>query len=248
MTGSFSSSLAGHPGEEGGGRRGGQRIGHHVHADHVLAVERGDHAGHAGADVAAVHPVPLVAETAHQLGPGACGAAHRPARRAQRVRERVTGQGRRDDVEGLPSGGVDQRLDQVQELGDRAREAMRDQQRLRAGLAGLDVQEVDVLAVDLGGELRVLVELRLGGAPVVLRVPVPGELLQVAQRYAAAPSHAGQLAGPAGAGEPAVQVVDVGLGDLDAEGLDAVAHVLLLVNGTVPPGAGQGLLCSRGED
>jgi len=71
-----------------------------------------------------------------------------------------------------------------------------------------------------------VVELRLLRAPVVLRVPVPGELLQAAQRYAAAPPHAGQLAGPPGAGEPAAQVVNVGLGDLDAEGLDAVAHAL----------------------
>ena len=44
------------------------------------------------------------------------------------------------------------------------------------GLAD-DVQEVDALAVDLGGELWVLVEPRLGGAPVVLRAPVLGQLL-----------------------------------------------------------------------
>jgi hypothetical protein len=39
-------------------------------------------------------------------------------------------------VEGLARGRVDQRLDQVQELGDGTREAVRDQQRLGAGLAG----------------------------------------------------------------------------------------------------------------
>ena len=119
-----------------------------------------------------------------------------------------------------PLGRVDQRLDQLQELGDRAREAVRDQQRLRVRPVGPDVQEVDALAVDLGDELGVLVELRLLGAPVVPGAPVLGELLQVAQRYPAGPLDAGQLAGPAGVGEPVVQVVEVGLGDLDAEGLD----------------------------
>ena len=61
-------------------------------------------------------------------------------------------------------------------------------------------------------------------APVVPRAPVLGELLEVVQRYAAGPLHAGQLAGPAGVGEPVVQVVEVGLGNLDAEGVDLVAH------------------------
>ena len=190
----------------------------------MVAVEAGDHAGHAGADVAAVQAVPAVAEPAHQLGPGASGAAHRPAGRAQRGGEGVPGQGRRDDVEGLARARVDQRLDQVQELGDGTREAVRDQQRLGAGLAGCDVQEVDPPAVDLGRELRVLVKPRLLGAPVVLRAPVPGELLQVAQRHTAGPLHAGQLAWPAGISQPVMQVLDVGLGDLDAEGLHAVAH------------------------
>ena len=127
-------------------------------------------------------------------------------------------------MEGLAGGRAHQRLDQVHELRDRAREAVRDQQRPRAWLTGPDVQEVDALAVDLGDELRVGVELRLGGAPVILRAPVPGELFQVTKRHAAVPPHAGQFAGPAGVGEPVVQVIQVGLGDLDAEGPDAVAH------------------------
>jgi len=127
-------------------------------------------------------------------------------------------------VEGLAGGRVDQWPDEVEELGDRAGEAVGDQQRLGAGLAGSDVQEVDALAVYLGGELRVGVELRLRGPPLELGAPIPGQFLQVVQRYAAGPPDAGQLAGPAGTGQPAVQVIDVGLGDFDAEGLDGLAH------------------------
>src|SRR5215471_3476727 len=112
----------------------------------------------------------------------------------------------------------------MEELGDGAGEAVGDQQRLGAGPAGPDVQEVNALAVDLGDELRVGVELRLGGAPVISGAPVAGEFRQIAQRGAAGPPGAWQLAWPAGGGEPFVQVVDVGLGDLDPEGPDRVAH------------------------
>jgi hypothetical protein len=175
-----------------------------VYAGHVFAVEAGDHTGDAGADVAAVHAVAVVAESADQFDPGARGAAHRPAGAGQRGGEGVPGQRRDDEVEGLPSCRVDQRLDHVQEFGDRAGEAVGDQQRLRVGLVGADVQEVDALAVDFGGELGVLVELRLLGAPVVAGAPVLGELGQIVQRDAAGPGHAGQLAGPAGVGQPVV--------------------------------------------
>ena len=112
----------------------------------------------------------------------------------------------------------------MEELGDGAGEAVGDQQRLGPGLAGPDVQEVDALAVDLGGELWVGIELRLGGAPVIAGAPVLGQLVQVAHWHAAGPPHVGQPAGPAGTGQPVVQVLDVGLGDLDTEELDTVAH------------------------
>ncbi len=102
---------------------------------------------------------------------------------------------------------------------------MGDQQRFGVGLAGSDVQEMDALPVDLGDELGVGVEARLGGAPVVLRTPVLGKFLQIAKRYAAGPPSARQLAAPAGAGEPVVQVVDVRLADLDAERLNVLAHL-----------------------
>jgi hypothetical protein len=98
-----------------------------------------------------------------------------------------------------------------------------DQQRQRVRLGRADVHEVDPLAVDGGGELRVLVEPGLLGAPVVAALPVPGELPQVAERHATAPADTGQLVGPAGAGQPVGQVVQLGLGNLDPERVDAVA-------------------------
>jgi hypothetical protein len=63
---------------------------------------------------------------------------------------------------------------------------------------------------------------------------VLGKFLQIAKRYAAGPPSARQLAGPAGAGEPVVQVVDVRLADLDAERLNVLAHLFSSSAGLVP--------------
>ena len=76
------------------------------------------------------------------------------------------------------------------------------------------------MPVDRGGELRELVEPSLVSAPVIAGAPVRGQLLQVPQRHPPAPADAGQLVGPAGAGQAVAQVVQVGLGDGDPEGPD----------------------------
>src|SRR5262249_57905370 len=62
--------------------------------------------------------------------------------------------------------------------------------------------------------------------------PVAGEVFEVAQGYPALPADAGQLGRPAGVVEPAVQVVQGGLRDVDTERL----HRLLLIrSGARPP-------------
>jgi hypothetical protein len=113
-----------------------------------------------------------------------------------------------------------QRLDHVEELQERAGPAVGEDQRERVRFRGPDVDEVDGLAVDLGGEVRKLVELRLVRAPVVAGAPVLGKLLQPRQRKAVVPPGAGDLVGLTGAGEPVGQVVQVGLRDVDAKRLD----------------------------
>jgi hypothetical protein len=87
---------------------------------------------------------------------------------------------------------------------------------------------VHPLAVDLGGELRELVEPPLVRAPVVAAAPVRGELAEVAGCDAVVPAGAGQLVGPAGRVQPAVQLVQVRLGDGDPEGLDAIGHASIV--------------------
>ena len=71
------------------------------------------------------------------------------------------------------------------------------------GFGRLDVEEVHGLAVDLGAELRVGVELGLLRAPVEAVGPVVGQCLEVIDRHSALPWCARQLFGPARRGQPA---------------------------------------------
>src|SRR5690606_41308251 len=57
-------------------------------------------------------------------------------------------------------------------------------------------------------------------APVVAGAPVLGEVAQPWQRKAEVAAGVGDLVGPAGAGQPVVKVVEVGLGDGDAVEVD----------------------------
>jgi hypothetical protein len=83
------------------------------------------------------------------------------------------------------------------------------------------VQKVDAEAVDLRAELRDRVDARLGGAPVVAVGPVGAEGLQIGERNAL--RGIGLALGPARAGEPLAKVGEVGVGDVETEGLQAEA-------------------------
>jgi hypothetical protein len=80
--------------------------------------------------------------------------------------------------------------------------------------------KVDRLPVDLGEVVRELVHARFLCAPVVPGAPVLHHLLEVVVGHAVRPVVAGSSSGVAGAGEPVVEVVKLGLRDLDDEGTD----------------------------
>src|SRR5213078_3869431 len=95
---------------------------------------------------------------AHELGPGPCGPAQVPAHLDRLARETVPGQGGQHEVEGILGaaavrGRVRQRADGVDHLHDGAGPAVGHDQRQRVVVGRLDVDEVDVHAVDLGREL-----------------------------------------------------------------------------------------------
>jgi hypothetical protein len=83
----------------------------------------------------------------------------------------------------------------------------------------LDVDELDLDAVDLRRELRQRVELRLGLAPVVIGLPVARELLQRLQLDALRPIVDQLLARPARRPDAKAQVLQLIIRDLEMEGL-----------------------------
>ncbi len=161
------------------GREGDQRV--DVHADDPAGSYPADERADEGAHVPTLHAVALVAEPVHQLGERGGGAAVRPAGLGQRTGESVARQRRDDQMEGV--GGVaavrrrvGERADHVEELHDRARPAVQEQQRGGVRLGGAQVQELHAGSVDRGDELGEGVERRLVSPPVVLGSPVGGEL------------------------------------------------------------------------
>ena len=103
----------------------------------------------------------------------------------------------------------------VEELDDRARPPVRDDQRERVGLGRARVDEVHARAVDLGEEVVERVERRLGSPPVVLVAPVRDELDEIAAVGAVVPPGVGKLLREARAGEAFAEVDEIGFGDVD---------------------------------
>ena len=179
--------------------------------------------GDGGPLVTALSDVAGVAEPVHQLRPRLRDAAGVPADLGRLGGEAVPGDGRQHEIERVlgPSavrGRVGQRADGLEQLDDRAGPAVRHDQRQRIRVRRLHVDEVHVLTVDLGLELRQRVQPRLASAPVVLGRPVAGELLQRSQLHALRAIGNQFLRGPARRGDAPPKVGDRFLRHVDPEG------------------------------
>ena len=151
----------------------------------------------------------------------------------------MPGQRRDDEVERVGGaravgGGVGERADDLQLLDDRSGPAVGDDHRQGVLVLRAHVDEVDVEPVDLGDELRKFVEPCLHGPPVVPVDPALRELLHDLELHALRRVADGLVLGPSGLADPAVQVVEVGLRDVDPERADGGAVVALV-------GVGSGL-------
>ena len=85
------------------------------------------------------------------------------------------------------------------------------------------MNEVDIEAVDVGGELVEPVEQRFPGAPVVPVGPVRGKFSRVLKRNALAPVVDALAFRPSGLGQPLAQVVKNVIGNGNSE-RDDVGH------------------------
>jgi hypothetical protein len=194
----------------------------HVDAEQPFGCLPSHRVGDGGAHVAPLGDITGVAEAVHQLRPGLRDAADVPAELRRLAGEAVARQGRQHEVERvlrLPavSGRVGQRADGLQEFDDRAGPAVRHDQRQRVLMRRLHMDEVDIHPVDLGRELRQRVELRLDLAPVVVGRPVAGERLHRRQLHALGAVCNELFRRPARRLDPASQLSELLVGNLDLE-------------------------------
>ncbi len=116
--------------------------------------------------------------------------------------------------------------DGAEEFEHRARPTVRDEDRQRVLFLGLDLNEVNVHAVDVRHELRQRIQLRLRLAPVVARAPVLHQGLQPGQLRTLRLIGDGFLIGPARGSNAPAEINERGFGHVDAEGTDGVCCAL----------------------
>ena len=169
-----------------------------------------------------VGPVPFVAEPGHQLGERPGSALLLPARPADRDREAKARDRRDDHVERIGrvaavSARVGQRTDQVDEVDDRARVTVPEDEGHRTRLRRPDVDEMDRLAVDLGRELGIAVERCLLGTPVEVRRPIPRQIGEVFAGHAPLPARGWRLFRETCSEQTRSKVGEIDFGDVDAK-------------------------------
>ena len=136
----------------------------------------------------------------------------------------------------------------LEHLDHRAGPAVRDDQRQRVLVLRLHVDEVDVEPVDLGDELRELVQPRLEASRRRSPRPVARERLERRQLHALRRVVHELLAGPARRRDAPAQVVELLFRHIDAEGADlgSVSTVLVMTSSVVGSAVSDDLLSSGG--
>ena len=194
-------------------------------ADQAVESDSAHRVGDLGAHVAALRDVARVAEAPHELVPGLTDADGAPAELGRLVGEAVAGDGRQHEVERVLGtaavrGRISEGADGLEQFDDRARPAVRHDQRQRVLVRRLHVDEVDVQPVDLGLELRQRVQSRFAPAPVVFGRPVAGELLRRGQLHTLGPIGDEFLGRPTSRIDAAAQFLDLAFRDVDSERAD----------------------------
>jgi hypothetical protein len=134
--------------------------------------------------------------------------------------------------------GVGERLDDLQLLDDRAGPPVRDDQRQRVGVPGADVDEMNVQPVDLGDEVRQVVQSRLARTPVIVRSPVAHEVLHHREPDALRVVGDRLALGPPGSVHASAQLGKLRLRETDLKRADGVVvgrHLLLLTSAGCSP-------------
>ena len=115
---------------------------------------------------------------------------------------------------------IGQRLDDLEELDDRAWPAMCEQDRQGVHVLRAHMQEVDAESVNLCPVLGKNVQPLLDPTQVVTRLPVVCERLHLCQRYALGPVSDGFLLRPADCAKPSFEMIERGGRNVDLERRD----------------------------
>ena len=110
-----------------------------------------------------------------------------------------------------------ERLDHFVVLDRRARPPVQEQQRQRAGIVRLLMDEMDVEAADVRLELAEAIQAPLLRAPVVAVAPVGHQRLDVIEVRPVVPAGVGEFIGETGALQPALEVAQDGVRHLNPE-------------------------------
>src|SRR5579864_7874541 len=167
---------------------------------------------HSGAPIAALCDVVAVTQARHQECPCVSNPRKAPAHFGRLVRKTKPGQGGDNDVKGFTSLAamgcrVCQRSNHLQELGDRARPSMRQNNRQGILVLRSDVNEVDPETVNLRTKLWQPIQCALNTTPIVASAPVFSERLCFGQRYTLRPIGYRFLVRPASIGKSLLKIV-----------------------------------------
>src|SRR5215213_4426572 len=116
--------------------------------------------------------------------------------------------------------GIDEWIDDLDLLDDRAGPSVRDDERQRIFMFRTNVNEMDVQPVDLGDELRQGLQFRLDLAPIVICRPIAREVLHRRELHALGLIRDGLLFGPVRVRDAAAEVLQSLIRNVDVEGSD----------------------------
>ena len=120
--------------------------------------------------------------------------------------------------------GISQARNDVEKLEDRSRPGMRQQQRKRLWSLAIDVEKVQVDAMQRHLELRECVEARFLRAPVEAAASVLHQLLQIRDARAVRPGLTGRLIWKPSARETLAQIADRAIRNVQSERLCRSCH------------------------
>src|SRR5882724_11422305 len=177
--------------------------------------------------IASLRDPALVAKAWHQRRPCAGDPGHIPARLDRLVGEAKARERRHDDMERVlrPSpvaSGIAERADNLHELNDRSRPAVRENDRQSVLMRGPHVDEMNANPVDLCTKLREGVDASLKAPPVIPIAPIGDERLSFGQRHTLGPIRYQFPIRPPSIGESPFEIVQRCLRYIDLEGSDVL--------------------------